>query len=360
MSCSKSCTRCHALKKKCVRASADASCAHCQKHGLECVPHVRAAWGSKKRKRGRPKKKRAHRTGKMTKTNTQGAQPKGGGATDDSSPPDTQGNWFVSRATDMYAFTTYRHLSPDHWGLQVMIRTLTVIVANRACWWLCAAVSWLATTTGFANETNFFAPCSVPVDRTYKVGDFGDVATFVMRYHDEKTGATGAGAWVPWSEHTLGDRVLGVSTKEHISGEAVVVSSPRYHQTFVTELKLKKLKDHRSLPFQDFGAFMYSVEDCTRCTHAMVDIIKEYETLTSGPITRCVSKVTLHDPKNGPIKGNAYVTVWCGADGLDGVGIHEFVPGEASTQSSVKVIEDIGENDRSAAEGMLKLLKKNR
>lgn len=348
------CTQCRAARVKCDHGD---PCSRCQKFGLKCYTRKRKAY-KKNRKNG---KKRgaaaAAASGKHTKK-TKTTQEKGGTALNDALP-DTNGTHFISPAADSYAFSLFQHLSPDHWGLQVIIKTIIIITANQASWGLSAAVSWLIRKTGLFDKVSFFGP-SRSAERDYNVGDFGHVYDFVMRAHDEKVGAIHTLPWSAWSKDNLGDRVLFVSSNEHIDG-GVVSASPCYDEMFVSEKRMKKFKDICSLPMQDGASFMYGKDDFTRCTHAVMDIMAVYETRESGPLTRCVTGVTISHPKQGKIKGNNWVTIYCGQDGLDGVGIHEFIPGELATPPtgpSVKVIGDLGAQDRSAAEAMVQLFNK--
>ncbi len=364
MSYTKTCARCHQRRRKCVRESPGAPCALCQKDGVPCVERKRAAYGSKKRKRGRPKKKKG-RTKKIKKTNTQdtaAAQEKGGESAqenDESAPPDTKGNWFVSEEADKHAFSVFRHLSPSHLGLQVVIRTMFLLTLRKGCWGLCSAVSWLATYTGVPGMdflSSFFSR-SLP-ERTYQVGDFEHLSPYVMQKHDEMVRPKVAGASVRWSKDNIGGRILFTSYKEHVLGEAIVSSSPRYHQIFVTETNEQIFKNHSSVPFFDSGKYMYDKDDFARCTSAATKIMVEYETFSSGPITKCIPDVTLHQPPNAPIRGCIFITfMLAGTQGLDGVGIHEFVPGAVPAGLDVTLIEKVNE-DTGAAKTLIQLLNK--
>ena len=354
------CVRCHILKRKCDQRG-DAPCTACAERGQKCVPRKYSRkFREKSRKQYNNGKKRAASdtaaARKKTKTDTVEAPPKGGASAPNTLLPDMNGNHFISPAADSYALSVFQDLSPDHWGLQSVVRSMIIITAVRASWGLCAAISWLVKKTGLSDTINFFRSSRV-AEREYKVGDFGHVSDFVLRFHDERVGATGAPPWSAWDEDSLGDRLLFVSSNEHIE-EGVVSVSPCYHEMFATKNRVANFKDRFSLPFQDGASFMYDKNDFTRCAHAVMDIMRTYKTRHSGPITRCVTGVTMYHPQQGKIVGNNWVTIYLGQEGLDGLGIHEFIPGKAPEAPSVEKIGKIGAHDHSAAEAILQLFEK--
>lgn len=347
------CTRCHVLKRKCDKQG-DAPCSKCANLGLECV--VREGKTKKTGTSYNNGRKRAAPGTVTARKKTKTAQEKGGASVLNTLIPDMNGNHFISPAADSYALSVFQDLSPDHWGLQSVVRSMIIITAVRASWGLCAAISWLVRKTGLSDAINFFCSSRV-AEREYKVGDFGHVSDFVLRFHDERVGATGAPPWSAWDEDSLGDRLLFVSSNEHIE-EGVVSASPCYHEMFATKNRVANFKDRFSIPFQDGASFMYDKNDFTRCTRAIMDIMRAYKTRNTGPITRCVTGVTMHHPQQGKIKGNNWVTIYLGQEGLDGKGIHEFIPGEAPTAPSIETIGEIGAQDRSAAEAIVQLFGK--
>jgi len=340
-----SCARCHKKRRKCDRGQGKIPCTRCAALGLECVAREK-----KSRKRYNDGNKRATPNKKTNKTKP--VQEKRGSTPD--ALPDTKGNRFTSHAMDSYGFSNaFQHLAADHWGLQAVVKILMSVTVSRASWQICAAVSWLIGKTGLTDSINFFHSSGSAIEREYRVGDFGYVPDFVLRAHDEKVGATCVPPWSVWSKDNLGDRVLVVSSCTH-TDEGVVSTSPRYHEMFVTEGRVQRFKDRVSLPMKDSVSFMYHEDDSMRCYHAVINIMKAYKTQHSGPITRCVSGVTMHHPQNGPIEGNIWVTLYLGQEGLDGLAIHEFVHGEAPSEPTSW---ELNVEDRSAAEALIQLTK---
>ena len=351
MSCSKSCTHCHALKIKCVRASADAPCARCQKHGLECVPHVRAAWGSKKRKRGRPKKKRAPRPSKKTKTNTAAAQPKGGGAANVSDVLKLAKNTtdcFHSPEVDLTAFRMISKLSPSHFALQTAVKVFMVMACRKASMSLLNLTTSFAMTVGLAN---IFPSLSTKKQlREVKRGDFSDIPPHVLRAHDAAVGINAAGSAAKnWGS----DRIIFVLYKEFAPEGALFATSDEAWRL----LNLDETEMQTAFNAHDTAVkTVLTPSDYNRTAYCVTKMVVDYyDTVHSGPITACTQNIVLRSPVEGNILGHMYSTIWLGTKGLDMVNIQEFVPlSKVSVDASALIIQG-DEEDFTAAEAIMAL-----
>ena len=355
MSCSKSCTRCHALKKKCVRASADAPCAHCQKHGLECVPHVRAAWGTKKRKRGRPKKKRARPSKKTKKTNTAGAsagaQPEGSGAPDireEVKKMKEASESFLGLQVDLNGFQMLKNLSPSHWGLKCAVICILSMAYKKMNMTLLSVASSFAMKVGFAEY--FPVLCSRRVLRDVKVGVYDDVPSHVLRSHDKAVGVSPSAAG-QWNNDT--GRMILISQKEFDASGALIVLSPEARRLLVRDEEFSGLTTVFN-PHDNIASSVLETSDYSAISHADVVSVTQYETKFSGPRTVCTPNVTLHTLEGGRVPTHAYTTLWFGHTGYDGCYIFEFVPVErVSPAATATIIRATKAEEEQAARAMV-------
>ena len=318
---SMSCVLCHRQHKSCDHDGT--SCSLCRKLGKECVLREKV----KKRKPRKPRAKRRRVGGASGNASGDALGPPG--------IPDTHGNMFsFSQFAHNTLMQTLSSLPSSHFGLQCGVKWLFQLAKARANWWLMAAVSWLATSTGLGGGTFVQANSAV---KQLHVSSFG-LPSFLVRHHNE---TAGTGEW--------NTRVIFATNSEHTQHGSVYLST-RFDEMFGS---LPGLKENIVKPSVHAPEYLVSkiLEESTlrRFFSSGFDIVKKYVSPLSGPFINVVLNSTLMTSE-GPVKGIVYLTFWFGTHGLDACEIFEFVEVPVEEQEETN-------DDSEVAASILNLLR---
>lgn len=355
-----SCTRCHALKRKCDKQGDDAPCSRCANLGLECVARERKAKTPRARynngkKRAAPgtadaaARKTGRKKTKITTATANGASIAGPYIKNMNMTEDikTTTNAFFSTPIDLGALKPLKDLSPSHWGLKCAVICLMSMASRKMNIKLLNIASSFALRCRFAHY--FPVLCSPQVVRDVKIGEYDDIPSHVLESHDEAVGVSSSAAG-NWNNDT--GRMILVSQKEFDRSGALLVLSPEARRLLVSEEDFPKMNTVFN-PHDYIRDSVLDEKDINASTHASTVTVVEYKTKFSGPLTKCVPNIMVHT-LNGSVRAHSYQTIWFGRTGYDGCYIQEFVPvDKVSGAATAPEIRATAEEEDIAARAMI-------